>query len=59
MVGTSGITYDHIEHAFAGYCYGDSTSGQVSAVPMRSSNFAHRVAECTVSVSRRRCTTSG
>lgn len=26
----SGITYDAIETAAVGYCYGDSTSGQVS-----------------------------
>ena len=25
-----GITYDCIEAAYVGYCYGDSTSGQVS-----------------------------
>ena len=25
-----GITYDAVEAAFVGYCYGDSTSGQVS-----------------------------
>lgn len=24
-----GITYDAVEIAYAGYCYGDSTSGQV------------------------------
>ena len=59
MASAAGITYDHIEHAFAGYCYGDSTSGQVSAVPMRSSILAPRVAERIVSVSRQRCTTSG
>lgn len=28
---TPGITYDAIETAFVGYCYGDSTSGQVRA----------------------------
>lgn len=26
---TLGITYDAIETAYAGYCYGDSTSGQL------------------------------
>ena len=25
----AGITYDQVELAFVGYCYGDSTSGQV------------------------------
>ena len=26
----AGITYDEVQAAFAGYCYGDSTSGQVT-----------------------------
>jgi len=26
----AGITYDAVQAAFVGYCYGDSTSGQVS-----------------------------
>lgn len=25
----AGITYDDVEIAYVGYCYGDSTSGQV------------------------------
>ena len=25
----AGITYDNVQVAFVGYCYGDSTSGQV------------------------------
>ena len=25
----TGITYDEIQTAFVGYCYGDTTSGQV------------------------------
>lgn len=25
-----GITYDEVDAAFVGYCYGDSTAGQVS-----------------------------
>jgi len=25
----AGITYDAVQTAFVGYCYGDSTSGQV------------------------------
>jgi hypothetical protein len=29
IAGYAGITYDEIETAFVGYCYGDSTSGQV------------------------------
>ena len=28
-----GITYDSIEAAHVGYCYGDSTTGQVSVLP--------------------------
>ena len=28
----AGITYDLIETAVVGYCYGDSTSGQVSVM---------------------------
>lgn len=29
LLSNSGITYDSIETAFVGYCYGDSTCGQV------------------------------
>jgi sterol carrier protein 2 len=29
LLGYTGITYDDVETAFVGYCYGDSTSGQV------------------------------
>ena len=28
----AGITYDEVEIAYVGYCYGDSTSGQVCVV---------------------------
>jgi hypothetical protein len=28
----TGITYDSIESAYVGYCYGDSTSGQVPLI---------------------------
>lgn len=30
----TGITYDQIETAAVGYCYGDSTSGQVCIAKM-------------------------
>lgn len=30
-----GITYDSIEAAHVGYCYGDSTTGQVLVLPRR------------------------
>lgn len=31
----SGLTYDSMEAAYVGYCYGDSTSGQVSLLQPR------------------------
>ncbi|KAJ3515005.1 hypothetical protein NLJ89_g2032 [Agrocybe chaxingu] len=36
----AGITYDTVQTAFVGYCYGDSTSGQASSV-LLSSTHAH------------------
>lgn len=30
----AGITYDDVEIAYVGYCYGDSTSGQVRTVSL-------------------------
>ena len=43
---SSGITYDSIEAAHVGYCYGDSTSGQVPIFPQA----ALRNAELMISV---------
>ena len=28
----AGLTYDEIQTAFVGFCYGDSTAGQVSTI---------------------------
>lgn len=40
-----GVTYDAVETAFVGYCYGDSTSGQVNTL-IRCENIyrAHLIA---------------
>jgi len=35
-----GITYDSIEAAHVGYCYGDSTTGQVLVIPREDSYSA-------------------
>ena len=37
----TGITYDEIEAAFVGYCYGDSTSGQVCPIISSATVPAH------------------
>jgi hypothetical protein len=37
----AGITYDEIEAAFVGYCYGDSTSGQVCPIVSSATATAH------------------